>query len=198
MRGRVALARGLDYRKARESGQAKSPMRAILRQPKPDLEVELAPNPNGKNLIDSKPKFAKLWIILKRLDGPVITTIRTEVPAHFVSRNGGRAMAKSATSTDSASRYSHLKIAQTFPIRSDSPLYLVMCNLTSRRSSVLLHASMSLAVSSANPCDRKFSRWWKVVLHLLISTAPKSVQRVSVWCNKSPQPPYYFELCSFD
>jgi hypothetical protein len=38
-------------------------MRAIFRQPKRELDVELAPKSKGKNLIDSKPKFAKICTI---------------------------------------------------------------------------------------------------------------------------------------
>jgi hypothetical protein len=36
----MALARRLDYWKAHELSDAKTPMRAILRQPKPELEGE--------------------------------------------------------------------------------------------------------------------------------------------------------------
>jgi hypothetical protein len=44
------------YRKALELGQAKRPVRVILRQPKPELEAELGPKPKGKNLIAAKPQ----------------------------------------------------------------------------------------------------------------------------------------------
>jgi hypothetical protein len=42
-----------------------------------------------------KTKFWKIWIISESPGGPFIATIRTDVPAKFVSRNGGRAMAES-------------------------------------------------------------------------------------------------------
>jgi hypothetical protein len=93
IRGRVALPRRIEYRKALELGQAKRPVRAILRQPKPELEGELGLKPSGQKLIVSKPNFGKFWIILERPGGPFITTIRMDVHANFLSRNGGRAMA---------------------------------------------------------------------------------------------------------
>jgi hypothetical protein len=86
MRGRV------DHQMS-ELGQVKRPIRAILRQPRPELEVKLPPKPKGKNLIGSKPNSAKIWIISESPDGLFIATIRTDVPANFVSRNGWRAMA---------------------------------------------------------------------------------------------------------
>jgi hypothetical protein len=72
--------RGLDYRKASELWPVKGPMREILREPKPKLERELAP---------------KLREILDHVGGdggPLITIIRMDVIAHFLSRNGRRAM----------------------------------------------------------------------------------------------------------
>jgi hypothetical protein len=60
---------------------------------KPELEVDLAPKPTGKNLIASKPNFGKFWIILESPRGPFIATIWRDVPANFLSRNGGRAIA---------------------------------------------------------------------------------------------------------
>jgi hypothetical protein len=94
-RGRAfgALARRVDYQKASEFGQTKRPMRVILRQPNPELDVELALKPTGKNLIGSKLKFAKFWIISESHDGTFIARILKNVPANFLSRNGLRAMA---------------------------------------------------------------------------------------------------------
>jgi hypothetical protein len=54
---------------------------------------ELAPKPKGKDLIVSKSKFGQFWIISESPGGPFIATIRTDMPANFVSRKGGRAMA---------------------------------------------------------------------------------------------------------
>jgi hypothetical protein len=47
MLGRVALARGLEYRKAHGLGQAKKLTRVMLRQPKSELKGELAPKQKG-------------------------------------------------------------------------------------------------------------------------------------------------------
>jgi hypothetical protein len=52
-------------------------MRAISRQPKPELAGELAPTPKGKTLIGSKPTVEKIWIISESPTGHFIATIRT-------------------------------------------------------------------------------------------------------------------------
>jgi hypothetical protein len=68
-------------------------MGVILRQPKPELEGELGPKPTGKHLIASNPNFGKFWIISESPSGLFIATIRTDVPANFLSRNGWGAIA---------------------------------------------------------------------------------------------------------
>jgi hypothetical protein len=60
---------------------------------KQELEVELVSKPTGKNLIGSNRKFGKIWIIAESLGGPFIATVRTDLPANFLRRNGGRARA---------------------------------------------------------------------------------------------------------
>jgi hypothetical protein len=66
---------------------------SIIGRPKPELEGELGPEPTGKKLIASKPKFGKIRIISESLSGSYIAMIRTDVPANFLSRNGRLTMA---------------------------------------------------------------------------------------------------------
>jgi hypothetical protein len=68
-------------------------LRAIWRQPKPELEGELVPKPKRKKLIASKPKFAKYWIMSTSRGGPLIITMGVDVTENFLSRNVRRTTA---------------------------------------------------------------------------------------------------------